>query len=97
MAARLVTLVLIASALSCAASVGGGGGGAAVEARAGGSREGGRGDERPCMYDRAGGQLRRCLHFSFGRCALFGDRCQDEARAPEREQGAPPPRDAPQP
>ncbi|HYD41346.1 MAG TPA: hypothetical protein VEB43_11005 [Anaeromyxobacter sp.] len=99
MSSRLVVpLVLLASCLGCAASVGAGGGrgGAAVEARGDVARGGGRADERACMYDRASGQLRTCLHFSFGRCALFGDRCEKEPRAPAREQGAQPASPAPE-
>lgn len=34
----------------------------------------------PCLYDPASRQLRRCLHFSFGRCYAWGDRCQKRSQ-----------------
>jgi len=99
MSARLVRtfLLLATSALGCAASVGAGagGGGVGAGARADVSGGSGRPDERTCMFDRASGQLRTCLHFSFGRCAAFGDRCSKGSRGPPPEQGAPPASPAP--
>lgn len=38
-----------------------------------------------CMFDRQQGQVRRCLHFSFGRCELFGDRCEEDEINAQRE------------
>ncbi len=88
----LVLALLATVPLGCTSSVGAGGrvGGVGVGASATVTPPPERADTRLCMYDRARGELRTCLHFSFGRCELFGDRCSRETRDPAQDGSAPP-------
>lgn len=49
--------------------------GLAASTHAAGAASSGATRGRPCLYDPASRQLRRCLHFSFGRCYAWGERC----------------------
>ncbi len=45
-----------------------------------------------CMYDRAAGHPRMCLHYAFGKCMGFGDRCEprEDGKASARDPAPPP-------
>ncbi len=38
-----------------------------------------------CMFDRGQGNVRHCLHYAFGRCEVFGDRCEESEINAQRE------------